>query len=313
LKFVGPGGAEPLRTWGRPAISNRVDRMLGLLRCIGAFVLTAALSAALGTAHAQGSVQRGLYIANAAGCVGCHTDNKPGATPFAGGRPLDTPFGTFYGPNITPHAQSGIGRWTEADLFRALRMGERPDGTHYFPAFPYTSFAKMSDGDVRDLWAYLRSLPPHPAANRPHELRFPYRYRILLKPWKWLFFTPGPFVADTRASPAVNRGEYLVRVLGHCGECHTPRNFLGGLNNERLLAGAKMVEGRSPNLTPTRLKKWSDADLRKFLQTGINPGGDVAVDSMSEVVINTTSKLTPDDLSAMIAYLRTLPSVEDPK
>ncbi len=132
-------------------------------------------------------------------------------------------------------------------------------------------------------------------------------------PWKWLFFAPGPFVADQKATPAVNRGAYLVGVLGHCGECHTPRNFLGGTLKERLLAGAKMAEGRSPNITPTRLKKWSDTDLIKFLQTGITPDGDVAVESMSEVVVNTTNKLTPEDLSAMIAYLRSIPALPDEK
>ena len=224
-----------------------------------------ALIAFFGKSLAQGNVKNGLYVANAAGCIGCHTDNKPGAVPYAGGRALDTPFGTFYGPNITPHAQAGIGGWTQADLVRAVRLGERPDGAHYFPVFPYPSFAKMTDRDLQDLFAYLRSLPPDARANRPHELKFPFGWRFLVTVWKLLYFTPGPFVANLQATPAVNRGAYLVGVLGHCGECHTPRTFLGGTLKDRLLAGAKMPEGRVPNLTPTRLKKWDDEALRKFL------------------------------------------------
>ena len=284
-----------------------------LVRRVGGLLFGVVLLMGIGEALAQGNAKNGLYIANAAGCIGCHTDNKPGAIPYSGGRALDTPYGTFYGPNITPHPEAGIGRWTEADLFKAVRLGERPDGAHYYPAFPYPSFAKMTDGDLRDLWAYLRSLPPDGRANKPHDLRFPFGWRFLMIAWKWLFFAPGPYLANQQATPAVNRGAYLVNVLGHCGECHTPRNFLGGTLKERLLAGAKMVEGRSPNITPTRLKKWSDADLVKFLQTGITPDGDVAVDSMSEVVVNTTNKLTPEDLAAMIAYLRSIPALPDEK
>ena len=287
--------------------------MATLVRRISGLLFAVGLLMGIGEAIAQGNAKNGLYIANAAGCIGCHTDNKPGAIPYSGGRALDTPYGTFYGPNITPHPEAGIGRWTEADLVKAVRLGERPDGAHYYPAFPYPSFAKITDGDLRDLWAYLRSLPPDGRANKPHDLRFPFGWRFLVIAWKWLFFAPGPFLVDQQATAALNRGAYLVGVLGHCGECHTPRNFLGSTVKERLLAGAKMVEGRSPNITPTRLKKWSDADLVKFLQTGITPDGDVAVESMSEVVVNTTNKLTLEDLSAMIAYLRSIPALPDEK
>ena len=265
------------------------------------------------TAFAQGNVKNGQYVAKAAGCVGCHTDTKPGSVPFAGGRALDTPFGTFYGPNITPHAQAGLGKWSEADFRRAIRLGERRDGSHYFPAFPYPSFSGMADTDIRDLWAYLRSLPPANHANRAHDLRLPFGWRFLVTFWKWLFFTPGAFAPNTQAPAPVNRGSYLVRVLGHCGECHTPRNFLGGPKTDRLLAGAKLPEGRAANLTPTRLKKWSDADLKKFLLTGLTPEGDVAAETMSEVILNTTSQLTPDDLAAMIAYLRSLRALPEEK
>jgi mono/diheme cytochrome c family protein len=283
-------------------------------RTLANAMLGAVLAAALGGVAAQGAAdaKRGEYLVTAGGCVGCHTAQDKDAAPFAGGRELKTPFGTFYGPNITPHPQAGIGRWTEADFIRALREGVRPDGAHYFPAFPYPSYTKITDADLRDLWAYLRTLPPNARANQPHDLRFPFGLRFLVAGWKWLYFTPGAFAPDPKASPSVNRGAYLVQALGHCGECHTPRNSLGGPRKDRTLAGGKGPEGKGvPNLTPTRLKKLSDAEVRDFLLTGMTPDGDVTGDTMGEVVTNTTSKLTPEDLAALIAYLRTLPPVPD--
>jgi mono/diheme cytochrome c family protein len=270
------------------------------------------LAFALVTHAQQGDAQRGLYISKAAGCVGCHTEERDNAQPFVGGRALKTPFGTFYGPNITPHPQAGIGRWTEQDFIRAMREGRRPDGANYFPAFPYPSFTRINDQDLRDLWAYLRTLPPSNRPSEPHNLKFPFGWRWLVWGWKLFFFNPGPFSPDPAASPVVNRGSYLVNALGHCGECHTPRNFLGGMKRGRHLAGAKLGEKTSaPNLTPTRLKKKSDAEVKDFLQTGLTPDGDVAAESMAEVVRNTTSQLTPADLDAVVAYLRSLPPLPD--
>jgi len=261
---------------------------------------------------AQGDAKRGEYLSKAGGCLGCHTveakDAKDKPVPYAGGRALKTPFGTFYGPNITPHPQAGIGRWSEADLVRALREGRRPDGAHYFPAFPYPSFTLITDPDLRDLWAYLRSLPQSSRQSEPHDLGFLYRWRFLVGFWKWLFFTPGPFVPDPGRSAVLNRGAYLVQALGHCSECHTPRNFLGGAKKDKFLAGAKDI---APNLTPTRLVKKGDAELKEFLRTAMTPDGDVAAESMAEVVTNTTSQLTPQDLDALVAYLRSLPPLPD--
>jgi mono/diheme cytochrome c family protein len=273
------------------------------------------LAVAAGPVPAQGDAKRGEYLASAGGCAGCHTEEKQGAVRFAGGRALQTPFGTFYGPNITPHPEAGIGRWSEADFVRAMRQGVRPDGANYFPAFPYPSYTKVSDADLRDLWAYLRSLAPSPQASRPHDLGFPFRWRFPVTAWKWLYFEPGPFVADPKAAAAVNRGAYLVQALGHCGECHTPRNVLGGPRGDRYLAGGKGPEGKNvPNLTPTRLKAASDKDLKDLLTTGLKPDGDVPAKAMAEVIENTTSKLSPEDLSAVIAYLRSLPPLpEEPK
>jgi mono/diheme cytochrome c family protein len=261
---------------------------------------------------AQGDANRGAYLAKAGGCVGCHTEARKGATPFAGGRALKTPFGTFYGPNITPHPQAGIGRWTEADFVRAMREGFRTDGAHYYPAFPYPSFTKITDADLGDLWAYLRALPPSAQPSRPHELGLLYRGRFVLGLWKAFFFAPGPFTPDPKQSATVNRGAYLVQALGHCGECHTPRNFLGGPKKGRFLAGGRIPDGASAaNLTPARLKKWSDAELADVLSSGLLPDGDVLGDTMAEVVRNTTGQLTKVDLDAVIAYLRSLPPLPD--
>ena len=281
-------------------------------RSLQAGALALLIGAAVTDVSAQGDAKRGEYLVKAGGCLGCHTEDKKDAVPFAGGRALKTPFGTFFGPNITPHPQAGLGKWAEADFVRAMRHGRRPDGANYFPAFPYPSFTKINDRDLRDLWAYLRTLAPSSRASQPHDLGFPFGWRFLVTVWKWFFFTPGPFSGDPAAAPAVSRGAYLVQALGHCGECHTPRNFLGGPKRGRLLAGGKTPEGKDvSNLTPTGLKKWSDKDLTDFLVTGTLPDGDVPAEAMGEVIRNTTSQLTPQDLTALIAYLRSLPPVPD--
>ena len=271
----------------------------------GLFILALAFGAAAQDA------KRGEYLSKAAGCLGCHTEEKKEAVPYAGGRALKTPFGTFYGPNLTPHKDAGLGAWSEADFVRAMREGRRRDGANLFPAFPYPSFTKMSDGDLKDLWAYLRSLPANATPSRPHELGFFFRWRFLLTIWKWFFFTPGPLAADAAKDAVLNRGAYLVQALGHCGECHTPRNFLGAPKKDRFLAGAKLGETAVPNITPTRLKKVSDAELKEVLKTAMTSDGDVLAESMSEVVRNTTSQLTAPDLDAMIAYLRSLSALPD--
>ena len=286
-----------------------VREKTGASLCIGVLLVGAALSLPE-SASAQGDAKRGQYLTQAGGCLACHTEDKKDAVPFTGGRALKTPFGTFYGPNITPHPEAGLGRWSEADFVRAMRLGERPYGAHYFPAFPYPSFTRISDSDLRDLWTFLRALAPSARANQAHDLRFPFGWRPLVAAWKWLFFTPGPFASDNRRTPPVNRGAYLAEALGHCGECHTPRNFLGGPNRDRFLAGSKKGpdgKGGAPNLTPTRLKKWDDGELKDFLTTGLTPDGDVAAETMGEVVRNTTGLLTPEDLAALMTYLRALP------
>ena len=275
-------------------------------------VLALSLGFWIGPASAQGDTKRGEYLAKAGGCLGCHTEDKKDAAPFAGGRALKTPFGTFFGPNITPHPQAGLGKWAEADFVRAMRHGRRPDGANYFPAFPYPSFTKIDDRDLRDLWAYLRTLAPSNRASQPHDLGFPFGWRFLVTVWKWFFFTPGPYLPAPGVPDIVSRGAYLVQALGHCGECHTPRNFLGAPKRNRFLAGGKGPEGKDvPNLTPVGLKKWRDSDFQDFLVSGITADGDVPAEAMGEVIRNTTSQLTPQDLAALIAYLRSLPPLPD--
>ena len=281
--------------------------MRGLPRRLPAAAVAACVSCVVGVALAQGDARRGEYLSKAAGCLGCHTANTPGAAAYAGGRALRTPFGTFFGPNITPHPAAGIGRWSEADFVRAMRHGRRPDGANYFPAFPYASFTRISDADLRDLWAYLRSVPQSAAPSRPHELGWLYRWRFLVTFWKWLYFTPGPSAADA------TRGAYLANALGHCGECHTPRNFLGAPQSRLQFAGTKRgPEGkRIPNLPPARLQKWDDGELADFLASGMTPDGNVTGETMAEVVRNTTGQLTAPDLAALVAYLRTLPPIAE--
>ena len=257
--------------------------------------------------------QRGEYLLHAGGCVGCHTDTKNSGTPLAGGRELKTPFGSFFGPNITPHPTAGIGRWSEAQFRRALREGVRPDGAHYFPAFPYTSFTGMTDADIGDLWAYLQTVPASAQPNREHELGFPFNIRLAMIGWKALFFTPGEFRPDPSKSPEINRGAYLVNALGHCGECHTPRNFAGGLDRSKFLAGGVLDGGVVPNITPhpeTGIGKWSPGDVADLLKMGMTPDGDFVGGEMAEVS-KEMAKLTDDDVKAIVAYLRSLPPINN--
>jgi mono/diheme cytochrome c family protein len=258
------------------------------------------------------AVRRGAYLANAANCAACHTATPPGAAPFAGGGKVPTPFGTYYGSNITPDVATGIGAWSDDDFLRALRYGVSPRGDAYFPAFPYTSFTLMTDRDIRDLKAYLSTLPPVTQASRAHDAAFPYNSRALLGLWRALYFKPGPLVADPAGSPEWNRGRYLVEAVLHCGECHTPRDRLGGRDESRHFAGYRISgpEGFSaPNISgdPVHgIGSWSQTDIAGFLQTGIKPDGDVVGSRMSEV-IEGASRLSATDRGAVAAYLKSLP------
>ena len=258
-------------------------------------------------------VARGAYLANAADCAACHTDSEHGGRPYAGGRAIVTPFGTFYSPNITPDPDAGIGRWSEAQFLRALRDGVRADGANLYPVFPYTSFTKIVDADARAIWAYLSSLPPVRQRNRSDNVSFPFSWRPLLTVWKWLFFDPGPFRLNPDRGATYNRGAYLVLALAHCGECHTPRNFLGAMEPSRFLAGtAHGPDGKPvPNITPdpkTGIGNWTQDDIVGVLTDGETPDLDFVTGAMAEVV-KSTAKLTDADRRAIAVYLKSVPAI----
>lgn len=262
-------------------------------------------------------VARGAYLADAADCVGCHTDVAHGGKPYAGGRALVTPFGTFYSPNITPDAETGIGHWSDADFGHALRDGVRPDGANYFPAFPYPSFTNITDADALAIKAYLFSLPAVRQANRPHEVTFPFSWRFLLNGWKLLFFQPGPFQPAAGRAEEYNRGAYLVTALAHCGECHTPRNWFGAMERSRFLGGNPTgPDGKPvPNITPDRkhgIGTWTTEDIVQVLTDGHTPDFDEVGGAMVEVV-KSTAKLTAEDRHAIAVFLQSVPPVASPE
>ena len=285
-------------------------------RLLGPAAAAAAFALWSGTAAAAEAEARGAYLFAAAGCAECHTDKAGKGAPLAGGRRLKTPFGDFYSPNISPDPEHGIGRWSEDDFRRALRDGIAPDGSHYFPVFPYASYTLMTDPDIRYLWAYIASLPPRATPNKPHRVDPPFGWRWLVPLWKWLYFNPGAITPDQGRSGRWNRGAYLVRALGHCAECHTPRGLLGGPLADMDMAGTRQgPEGGSvPNITPdadTGIGRWSKSDTHSLLKMGMTPDGDFVDGAMGEVVDGTTGRLTEPDLRAMIDYLRSLPAISN--
>jgi mono/diheme cytochrome c family protein len=256
----------------------------------------------------------GEYLFHAAGCLACHT--REGGQPLAGGRPLETPYGVFYTPNISPDPATGIGNWSRAQFIQALKHGTAPDGSAYYPAFPYPSYRLMTDQDAASLFDYLRTTPAQHQANREHDLPW-WLARWMMRLWQWwVLDEPPPEPAAVRADPLLSRGRYLVDALGHCGECHTPRNWLGVSIRTRYLAGnAAGPDGdKVPNITPDRgsgIGKWDADDLEYFLESGQLPNGDYAGSLMTEVIDNATSKLTADDRRAMTAYLRSIRALPD--
>ncbi|MCJ8517392.1 mono/diheme cytochrome c family protein [Pseudorhizobium tarimense] len=252
----------------------------------------------------------------AGGCTGCHAaDGASGdqVKVLSGGLALTSPFGTFHVPNISPDPEAGIGAWTLADFGNAMTEGVGREGEHLYPSFPYTSYARMSPEDINDLYGYLKTLPASDNVAPPHELSFPYNMRIALGPWKLLFFDKGPRVELASADETVQRGQFLVEGPGHCGECHTPRNALGGLQTDLWLAGGPNPEGegRIPNITPgsDSVGSWSQSDLVSYFQTGFTPDYDSAGGSMVEVQKN-LSHLPEADLQAIAAYLKAVPARE---
>ena len=263
------------------------------------------------TAGLIGNATQGAQVFWGAGCASCHM--AQGATGDAelvlsGGQRFASPFGTFLAPNISPDPIRGIGGWTLAEFANAVTQGVSPEGTHYFPAFPYSAYNKMQLQDVADLKAFMDVLPPSSAASLPHEVSFPFNIRRSLGGWK-LLFTNTSWVVTGDLSAAETRGRYLTEALAHCGECHTPRNALGGLIRDKWLAGAAdpSGNGRIPNITPGALD-WSEDDIVAYLTTGFTPEYDSAGGHMVHVIEN-MSRLPESDRAAISAYLKRVPAV----
>lgn len=281
-----------------------------LLLCAAAW-----LAPAVGLTAGSPAAARGEYVFRAAAGCSCHTDVPNDGPRLAGGRAIETAFGTFYSPNITPDPETGLGRWTEEDFVRAMTDGLSPGGEHYYPVFPYTSFTHMSARDLRDLWAYLSAQPAVERRNREHDLWWPFSWRPLLYLWKWLYFDQEDPPADPSRPAQWQRGAYLVNGPAHCGECHTPRGWLGGPDTAMTLAGsAQGAEGDpAPNITPdtdTGIGRWRPADLTWLLQTGLLPDGDSVQGAMAEAIDQGYQFLSAEDRQAIAEYILSLSPVE---
>jgi mono/diheme cytochrome c family protein len=294
----------------------------------GAALSAGLLGVAVSVAHPASLIDQGRYLVAAGDCISCHT--RPNGEPFAGGRALNTPFGVIYSANITPARAAGIGAWTERQLARAMREGIAADGRHLYPAFPYTAYTKVTDPDVHAIYAYLQSLKPVNYTPPKNNMPFPFSMRTLLAGWNIMFFEEGRYLPDPSQSAEWNRGAYLTQGLGHCGACHTPRNFLGGERNFAALTGGdyldeisdEVVDNKitpmeestvrlwgSANLTPAPggLGAWSLEEIADYLKTGHSARA-AAFGPMSEVIANSTGHLSNSDIHAMAVYLKSLPA-----
>lgn len=254
-------------------------------------------------------INRGEYLARAGDCVACHS--VPNGKPFAGGRPMPTPFGALYVPNITPDDDTGIGKWTPDEFYRMMHSGVSRDGTLLYPAMPFASYTKVTRADSDAIYAYLMSVPPVKQPNRPHELKFPFNNRDLLLGWRTLYFKEGEYVPDPKQSAEWNRGAYLVQGLGHCAMCHTAINALGGSSESKAFEGGMIPNQNwyAPSLTSNReagLGNWDIKDIADLLQVGVSHRG-TTYGPMAEVVYNSLQYLTDDDVRAMAVYLKALP------
>jgi mono/diheme cytochrome c family protein len=306
-------------------------RLIGMLLVLGliggavfwGLTVPKVLSAADLPKHVP-DVFKGELVFNAGGCASCHATPPAGACDgkaadkrqLGGGRCLKTPFGTFHAPNLSSDKTDGIGAWTDEQFATAMLKGVSPKGEHYYPSFPFTSYQRMKLEDVQDLRAYLMTLPAVAGKAPPHALPLPFQVRRGLGLWKLLFLDGKPYVPAPNATPDVVRGGYLVESMGHCGECHTPRNALGGAQRALHLAGGPAPEGPGwiPNITQAAdgLASWSKEDIASALGTGLLPDGDSFGGSMVEVQEN-MARLPAADRLAIGAYLKSLPATANPK
>jgi mono/diheme cytochrome c family protein len=273
----------------------------------GLFLCSAfALSAARAAAPSEEAIARGKALVIAGDCTSCHTADP--AKPLAGGKRIDTPFGAIYSPNITPDRDTGIGGWSEADFYRALRFGVAPDGSRYYPAFPYPNFTRLTRDDILAIRAYLSTMAPIANKAPPPALAFPLNFRVLMRAWNFLFFRPGILEPDQQKGTDWNRGRYLVEGLGHCGACHTPKNIFGADKRGQRYAGGRVGDYFAPRLdgaARSGLKSWSVDDVVEYLQSGRNAKSH-AGGLMAEVVVNSTSKMSDGDVKAIAVYLKSL-------
>jgi mono/diheme cytochrome c family protein len=259
-------------------------------------------------------IERGAYLARAGNCAGCHT--APGGAAYAGGRGIETPFGVVFASNITPDADTGIGKWSTAEFWRAMHHGRSKDGRLLYPAFPYTSFTQVTREDSDALYAFLRSRVPVTQANRPHALGFPYGTQAALAVWRALYFKPAEFEADPESSPEWNRGRYLAEGLGHCAACHSTRNRLGATDPDGVFAGGLMPDAawHAPSLASPKaagVQGWTREEIVRLLKHGVSSNASVS-GPMAEVVFDSTQHLAVDDLNAMALYLASIPVKESP-
>ncbi len=269
-----------------------------------------------GAGAADDPAARGKYLARAGLCIACHTDFRNKGVELAGGYAIQIPFGTLYSTNLTPDPETGIGGWSDEAFLRAMREGVGRRGQHLFPAFPYTSFTAMTDRDILAIKAYLATVRPVRQENRAPELTAPFGWRFLLAGWKWRYFRKGPWKADPDRSARWNRGAYLVQAVTHCAECHTPRDWAGGLKPELLMAGS--VDGpegeTSPNITPhqeTGVGDWSVEDMVELLKSSYKPDGDNVQGLMERVIVHGYEHMTDEDLAAIAVYLRSLAPIDN--
>lgn len=314
LLVWGPGDREPMSSGGSPPGH---ESALLLSSASGGSTAPDTLPVwdLRGDPESADPVERGAYLARIGNCVSCHTEDVESETGFlAGGKSVPSPFGDFYGTNITPSLERGIGSWTEEDFVRSMREGRGPDGAHLYPSFPYTSFTGMTDGDLSDLYAYLQAVPPVEVDNQEHEIPWYAGIRLGVAAWKAINFEQWRFEDDPERDEEWNRGKYLSTAVAHCHECHTPRTRTGGLVDEMRYAGtAEGPDGDPvPNITShdTGIDGWSQRHLTRYLQVGMTPDGDFAGGSMAEIISQGTSYLTDDDRRALAVYILSLEPIE---
>lgn len=288
----------------------------GLLAFVGILVAwlnvrgEAPLSTGAPTAAANPAlIERGAYLARAGNCMGCHS--MAGSAEFAGGRGIETPFGTVFAPNITPDPKTGIGSWSTAEFWRAMHYGRSKDGRLLYPAFPYPSYTNVTREDSDALFAYLQAVPPVERANKANDLPFPYNTQAALALWRAMFFRAGPLQPDTQKTAEWNRGRYLVDGLTHCAACHSSRNWLGATSVNAKFAGGLMPDEAwyAPSLASPNeagLQKWPREEAIKLLKNGVSQHAAVS-GPMADVVYSSTQYLTPQDLNAMVDYLASIP------